>query len=591
MSFLFAPSPNVRVPNMKDHSIRKGLAFFIVWVLLAGFRPGFVAAQFREPVRGRHAIVASQHELASQIGIDVLKKGGNAVDAAIAVGLALAVVYPEAGNLGGGGFMIIRLPNGETHSIDYRETAPKAASHDMYADKENALIGSEGSSMVGYRASGIPGTLAGFDLAFKKYGSGRIKWRDIVEPARALAAKGYVLSYRVTELFRNYENTLALCEDSKRIFLNNGTMYREGDILRQPDLAKTLARIEGAGASEFYTGKTAQLIASDMKEHGGLITLDDLRNYEAKDRTPLHGSYRGYEVVGLPPPSSGGIVTLEALNILEGFDLKAMKYNSAARYHVVAESIRRAFADRAEFMGDPDFTSVPVDKLTSKAYAAERRRSIDLSHASNSVEIGHGDIGSGESMETTNFAVVDTAGIAVVNSYTINDLFGSRVTAKGTGVLMNDEMDDFASRPGQPNMFGLIQSERNSIAAGKRPLSSMSPTMVFRKDGSFWFGVGARGGPRIISAVIQTISNVIDHDMDIQAAIDAPRVHHQWLPDVLLVEPYGMSPDTAGLLRSFGHKFADKPDKVASATGVMVDSNGVRLGAIDSRSDGLAVGY
>jgi gamma-glutamyltranspeptidase/glutathione hydrolase len=293
----------------------------------------------------------------------------------------------------------------------------------------------------------------------------------------------------------------------------------------------------------------------------------------------------------MPPPSSGGLVTLETLNILEGFDLAQMKYNSAARYHLVVEAMRRAFADRSEFMGDPDLTRVPADVLASKEYAGRRRSTIDPVHASNSTNVGHGDIPGGEPTETTSFAVVDADGTVVVNTYTINDLFGSRVTAKGTGVLMNDEMDDFASRPGQPNMFGLIQGERNAIAAGKRPLSSMSPTIVLRKDGSFWFGMGARGGPHIISAVMQTVLNVIDHNMDIQAAIDAPRVHHQWLPNEMLFEPYGMSPDTLAILSSYGHKLAQKPGKIAAATGVMVDEKGIRLGAIDVRSDGAAVGY
>jgi len=282
---------------------------------------------------------------------------------------------------------------------------------------------------------------------------------------------------------------------------------------------------------------------------------------------------------------------LEVLNMLEGFDVRSRKYNSAANYHLVAEAMLRAFADRAEFMGDPDFTDVPVDRLTSKTYAEARRKTIDEKVASASIDIRHGEIPGGESMDTTNFAVIDEAGTAVINTYTINDLFGSRVTAKGTGILMNDEMDDFASRPGQPNMFGLIQGERNAVGPGRRPLSSMTPTMVLRKDGTFWFGLGARGGPRIISAVLQTVINVIDHDMDIQQAIDAPRIHHQWLPDELVYEPYGISPDTLAVLSGMGHRFAAKSEYVAAATGVMIDDKGIRLGAVDTRSDGLAMGY
>ena len=550
-----------------------------------------VYAEWREPVRGKHAMVATQHELASKVGVEIMKAGGNAVDAAVAVGLALAVVYPEAGNIGGGGFILIRDRKGVAHAIDYREMAPKAATRDVFVDKAGNLIKDEGSSTVGYRASGVPGTIAGFEMAFKKYGSGKLKWADLVRPARTLAQDGYVLSFRLTELFKSYKDTLSKYDDSKHIFLNDGKFFEEGDVLKQPDLARTLTRIEQKGSSDFYSGETAKLIADDMKAHGGLITLDDLKNYKAKERTPLHGTYRGNEIITMPPPSSGGIVMLEILNMLEGYDLTKMKYNSAAKYHVIAETMRRAFADRAEFMGDPDFATVPVTKLMDKNYAAERRGSIDLTKASNSRDIGHGEIPGAESMDTTHFTVIDADGAVVTNTYTINDLYGSRVTAKGTGVLMNDQMDDFAARPGKPNMFGLIQGEKNSVQPGKRPLSSMTPTIVLRKDGSFWFALGARGGPRIISAVTQSVINVIDFGMDIQAAIDAPRVHHQWLPDELLYEPFGFSPDTLNILTSYGHKFTDRPGNVASATGVMVDAKGVRLGAIDSRSDGEALGY
>ena len=578
---------------MRSNLFRKAFASVFLVALVFSIAPaGFrVNAEWRDPIRSKHAMVASQHELASRVGVEIMKKGGNAIDAAIAVGLTLAVVYPEAGNIGGGGFMLIRDKKGVAHAIDYREMAPKATNRDIYVDKDGNLIKGEGSSTVGYRASGVPGTLAGFELAFKKYGSGKLKWADIVRPARMLAQNGYVLSYRLTELFKAYKETLTKYEDSKRIFLNGGKFYEEGDVFRQPDLARTLTRIEQKGSSDFYTGETARLIAEDMKTHGGLITLDDLKNYRAKERTPLHGNYRGNEIITMPPPSSGGIVMLEVLNMLEGYDLRKMKYNSAAKYHVVAETMRRAFADRAEFMGDPDFASVPVARMIDKGYAGQRRSSIDLTKASTSRDVGHGDIPGGESMDTTHFTVIDGAGNVVTNTYTLNDLYGSRVTAKGTGVLLNDEMDDFAARPGKPNMFGLVQGEKNSVQAGKRPLSSMTPTIVLRKDGSFWFALGARGGPRIISAVIQSVVNAIDFDMDIQAAIDAPRIHHQWLPDELLYEPFGFSPDTLNILAGYGHKFADKPGSVASATGVMVDAKGVRLGAIDSRSDGEAVGY
>jgi len=578
---------------MKNTLVRSTLAVIFSLTLTASLFPvnHTAFAAWPEPARAKKAMVASQHALASKIGADIMKRGGNAVDAAVAVGLALAVVYPEAGNIGGGGFMLVRTPNGENKFIDYREMAPKAANHDIFIDKDGNLIRGEGSSTIGYRASGVPGTLAGFDLAFSKYGSGKLKWSDLVRPARLLAQNGYILSYRLAELFKSYKENLAKYEDSNRIFLNNGKFFEEGDLFRQPDLAKTLSRIERFGAREFYTGLTAKMIADDMRAHNGLITQDDLKNYVAKERTPLTGTYRGYEIIAPPPPSSGGVVMLEALNILEAYDVRKMQANSAAKYHVLAESMRRAFADRAEFMGDPDFNRLPVATLIDKKYADSRRASIDLGKASSSRDVGHGDIPGTESMDTTHFTVVDPSGMVVTNTYTINDLYGSRVTAKGTGILLNDEMDDFAARPGRPNLFGLVQGERNSVQPGKRPLSSMTPTIVLRKDKSVWFALGARGGPRIISAVLQSVINVIDHDMDIQEAIDAPRIHHQWLPDELMYEPFGFSPDTLSILTGLGHKFVGRPGNIASATGIMIDDKGVRLGAIDSRSDGLAYGY
>lgn len=564
---------------------------FLVPVAI-GFGPGqIVFAAWPEPVRGKHAMVASQHELASKIGADVMKRGGNAVDAAIAVGLALAVVYPEAGNIGGGGFMLIRTPKGVNHAIDYREMAPKAANRDIFVDGSGNLIRGEGSSTIGYRASGVPGTLAGFDYAFKKYGSGKLRWSELVRPARLLAQNGYVLSHRLAELFRAYEGTLSQYPESKRIFLNGGKLFVEGDLFKQPDLAQTLLRVERLGAREFYTGLTAKMIADDMKANNGLITLDDLKNYQAKERTAITGNYRGHEIISMPPPSSGGIVMLEVLNMLEGYDLRKMQHNSAQKYHLFTEASRRAFADRAEFMADPDFADVPAAGLIDKKYAESRRLTINSTKASVSKDVGHGTVLGAESMDTTHYTVVDPAGTVVSNTYTINDLYGSRVTAKGTGVLLNDEMDDFAARPGRANMFGLIQGERNAVEPGKRPLSSMTPTIVLRKDGSVWFALGARGGPRIISAVMQSVINVIDFDMDIQRAIDAPRIHHQWFPDEILFEPFGLSPDTASILLGYGHKFTSSPGNIASATGIMIDAKGVRLGAIDSRSDGKAVGY
>ena len=583
-------------------STKKFVARLFVFTIFLSFVPTHLkiqpavaaelsAAAAREPSRGRHAMVASQSKLASEIGVDVLKHGGNAVDAAVAVAFALAVAYPEAGNLGGGGFMLIRFKDGGTTAIDYRERAPQAATRDVFVRKNGELIKGEGSSTVGYRASGVPGTPAGLDYAFKKYGSKKINWADLVEPSRKLAENGFVLSNRLANLFKTYKDTLNKYDDSRRIFLNGGKYFEEGDTLRQPELAATLARMQKNGAREFYTGETAHLIARDMSAHNGLITLDDLKNYQPKERAPLRGTYRGYEIITMPPPSSGGIVMLQTLNILEKYELRKMGWASSEKYHVLTESLRRAFADRSEWMGDPDFTSVPARELIDKKYAMARGATIDLSRASKSADIKAGEITGKEPTETTHFTIVDADGNVVTNTYTINDLYGSRVTAKGTGVLLNDEMDDFAARPGKANMFGLIQGEKNAVQPQKRPLSSMTPTIVLRKNGSLWFALGARGGPRIISAVLQTIINIVDNDMDIQQAIDAPRIHHQWFPDELLSEPYGMSSDTRRALENLGHKFAEKPSYIASATGIMIDEKGVRLGAIDSRSDGEAIGY
>jgi gamma-glutamyltranspeptidase / glutathione hydrolase len=566
--------------------IKYALILSISFIFLS--QNGFSA--WREPIRAKNAIVASQHELASKIGVEIMKKGGNAIDATIAVGFALAVVYPEAGNIGGGGFMLMRFKDGKSTAIDYREMAPNAATRDIYVDEKGELIKGEGSSTIGYRASGVPGTPAGFEMAFKKYGSKKVTWSQLVEPARLLAQNGYVLSFRLANLFKAYRENLEKYDETKRVFLKDGKFYEEGEVFKQPDLAKTLGRIQKFGAKDFYEGATAKLIAEDMKLHNGLITLEDLRGYTPKERTPIQGTYRGFPVISMPPPSSGGIAMLEVLNILEGYDIRKMGYNSAEKYHVLTEAMRRAFADRSHFLGDPDFVKVPATELIDKKYADVLRSTIDLAKASKSSDIRHGEP-TKEPTETTHFTIADKEGNVVSNTYTINDLYGSAVTIKGTGMLMNDEMDDLAARPGTQNLYGLIQGEANAVAPKKRPLSSMTPTIVLRKDGSNWFALGARGGPRILTTSLQCVINVIDHDMNIQAAIDAPRIHHQWFPDEIVFEPFGLSPDTRKLLENMGHKFVARPTNIASATGIMIDEKGVRLGAIDSRSDGEAIGY
>lgn len=550
------------------------------------------SAASREPVRARHGIVASTNEIASNVGVDIMKRGGNAVDAAIAIAFALAVTHPAAGNLGGGGFMMIRLKDGRTTAIDYREMAPAAATRNIYLDKNGNVIEGEGGSIEGYRAAGVPGTVRGMELALKKYGSGKMNWAQLIEPARRLAANGFTVNYNLSRSLRGSREYLSKYAETKRIYLNNGKFYNEGDVFVQPDLAATFARLQQRGPNEFYTGQTAQLIATDMKRHNGLLTLNDLRGYVAKERQPLRGNYRGYEVISMPPPSSGGAVLIEMLNVLEGYDLKKMDWASSDRYHLMTEAMRRAFADRAEYMGDTDFAKVPLAGLIDKKYAAQLRNTIDPERASSSEQVKAGKPVGYESEETTHFTVVDTEGNAVANTYTLNNSYGSAVVAKGTGLLMNDEMDDFAAKPGTPNLYGLIQGERNAVAPRKRPLSAMTPTFVLRKDGSLWFTVGSPGGPTIINTALCVITNVIDYGMNIQQAIDAPRIHHQWLPDELVFEPYGLSGDTQSALTSRGHKLA-RPRYLGDAEGIMIEEKtGIRLGATDPRrSDGLAVGY
>jgi len=556
-------------------------------------KSGTTLAASREPVRARHGVVASTNEVASKVGVDIMKQGGNAVDAAIAVAFALAVTHPAAGNLGGGGFMMIRLKNGRTTAIDYREMAPAAATRNIYLDQNGNVIQGEGGSIEGYRAAGVPGTVRGMELALKKYGSGKLTWAQLVEPARRLAANGFVVTNSLSRGLRGNREYLSRYPETKRIYLNNGKFYNEGDLFVQPELGATFARLQQRGPNEFYTGQTAQLIAADMKRHNGLLTLDDLRGYVAKEREPLRGSYRGYEIISMPPPSSGGAVLLEMLNILEGYELKKLDWASSDRYHLMTEAMRRAFADRAEYMGDTDFVKVPIAGLIDKKYAAQLRSTINAEHASSSEQVKAGKPVGYESDETTHFTVVDAEGNAVANTYTLNNSYGSAVVAKGTGLIMNDEMDDFAAKPGTPNLYGLIQGERNAVAPRKRPLSAMTPTFVLRKDGSLWFTVGSPGGPTIINTVLDVITNVIDYDMNIQQAIDAPRIHHQWLPDELVYEPYGLSGDTQRALAARGHKLADKPRYLGDCEGIMIEEKtGIRLGATDPRrSDGLAVGY
>ncbi len=562
-------------------------------VLVPDVAPVSEAAS-RPPVRGKHGMVSSVSEIASQVGVDVMKRGGNAVDAAVAVGLALAVVWPSAGNLGGGGFMVIRKADSTTTTVDYREMAPAAAYRNVYLNEKGEYI--KESSTFGHLAAGVPGTVAGMAYALEKYGT--MKWADVAEPARKLAADGFPVWYQLETSLRAGSRQLARNPESNRIFLRNGKPYETDEIFKQPDLAATFERMIKNGPREFYEGKTAQLIEDSMKRanaktgKGQLwMTVADLKNYKPVERTPLRGKYRGHEIITMPPPSSGGIAMLEMLNILERYDLKKAGAGSAQSIHLMIEAMRRAFADRAEFLGDPDFVKVPMAGLTSRTYADKLAATIEPNRASTSEHIKHGNPAPYESEQTTHFTVVDKDGNVATNTYTLNGSYGCHVTVEGAGFLLNNEMDDLAPEPGKANMYGLIQSEANAVAAGKRPLSSMTPTIVL-KDGKFWFALGSPGGPTIINTVMQTIINVVDHGMNIQQAIDWPRFHHQWMPDEIRYEPFGISPDTMQKLTSMGHKFADRPGNMGDCEAVMVeDKSGVRLGGNDSRANGKSVGY
>lgn len=542
-----------------------------------------------EPVRGQNGMVASVDGLVSQIGVDIMKQGGNAVDAAVAVGLALAVRWPSAGNLGGGGFMVIRLADGSTEVIDYRERAPLAATAGMYLDDQGNVI--EEASRIGALAVGVPGTIAGLAMALERHGS--LGWEQVIEPARRLADEGFPVSWHLAATFRDKENVkrLSRFRETQRLFLRDGDPPRPGEIFAQPDLAATLQRLKEEGPREFYEGETARLIVAEMERHDGIITLEDLKGYEPTIREPLRGTYRGYEVVTMPTPSSGGAILLEMLQVLEPFDLGEMGHNSAAYIHLLVEVMKRAFADRAEHMGDADFADVPVEWLLSRERASEIRTSLDLDRAVPSESIRAGNPMRHEPKSTTHYTIVDEAGMVVSNTYTLNGTFGGGLTVTGAGFLLNNEMDDFTAKVGAPNMYGLIQGAANAIEPGKRPLSSMTPTIVL-KDGQPFLGIGSPGGPTIINTVLQVMLNVIDHGMDVQQAVSVPRFHHQWLPDEIQWEPMGLNADTRRLLEGMGHEFREKPETLGHAEGVLIDlGDGTRMGGSDPRRGGESRGY
>jgi gamma-glutamyltranspeptidase/glutathione hydrolase len=576
-------------------ALRKFLIFQLVVFCVAAAQPG--QAEGLRPVHARKAMVVSVHAEASRVGADIMRQGGNAVDAAVATGFALAVVHPAAGNIGGGGFMLLRKANGEVHFLDFREKAPKAATRNMYLDAQGNVIPK--ASLIGYKAIGVPGSVAG--LVYAEQHWGKLSLKTVMAPAIKLARMGVRLTYEEAQSMHNRD--LAQFPDSRRIFQRNGRLYEPGEIFRQPELARTLQRI-AANPSTFYKGALAQELAAEIKRGGGLITAEDLAAYDVKERQPVKGSYRGYEIISAPPPSSGGITMLEALNILEGYNLGAMGNRSAEAIHVTSEAFRRAFFDRAELLGDSDFSQVPVAQLIDKKYADGWRQSLDVMRATDSKDVrrppGFGELDrraalhqpytGRESNNTTHYSVVDQQGNAVAVTTTLNDSFGSAVTAGKLGFLLNDEMDDFTSKPGVPNGYGLIQGEANAIAPGKRPLSAMTPTIVL-KDGKLFMVLGSPGGPRIITTVANILMGVIDYGLDIQQAVNAPRFHHQWQPDEIELETKGISPDTIKLLQARGHKIKEQ-GYWSDGECIAVDlETGELLGASDGRNGGKAVGY
>ena len=579
------------------HIVKRTPVALVVLALLgtAGFTP--TQAQqapivadtlLMQPVRAEKAMVVTQEAQASRIGLEVLKKGGNAVDAAVAVGFALAVTLPRAGNVGGGGFMLVHLAKDkQTHAVDYRETAPSSAKRDMFLDEQgNADPKKSRDSGL---AVGVPGTVAGMELAFKTYGSGKIAWADLIAPAIALARNGIVVADDLADSLPQAQKRLSTYPSTAKIFLKSDlSAPRAGEVLIQSDLAQTLDLVARFGSAGFYQGVVAEKISAAVQAHGGGMTVADLAGYGAKIRKPVTGTYKGLSVVSMPPPSSGGVHVIEILNMLETLPHPAAAAPNAQSLHFLTEAMKIAYADRSEYLGDPDFVTVPVAALTSKRYAAARAKEIDPEKARPSQTIKPGPVAPYESDQTTHFSILDEDGNAVANTYTLNFSYGLGLVAEGTGVMLNNELDDFAAKTGVPNGFGLVGGDANAPAAGKRPLSSMSPTLVL-DQGKVVMVTGSPGGSRIISTVLNVMTHVIDYKMGAMEAVSAPRIHHQWLPDELRVER-GLSPDTLALLQAKGHKVVVGASS-GSAHTIVVTSRGLE-GAADMRQRGtLAIGY
>jgi gamma-glutamyltranspeptidase / glutathione hydrolase len=551
---------------------------FLPLVVLASV----VSALSFNPVAGRHGMVASSEPLSSEVGVQILREGGNAVDAAVAVGFALAVTHPMAGNIGGGGFMLIRLASGEAVVVDYREAAPAAASRNMYVDSNGELI--PHASTVGALSGGVPGTVAGLALAEEKYG--KLGLARVIAPAVHLARDGFVVSYSLSESLRQDGDRLSKFDASRRIFLRDGRYYEPGEIFRQPELAETLEAVAHLGAKGFYGGPVARAIAATMQKYHGLITEQDLARYHPVVRQPLLGHFRGYEILSVPPPSSGGVALIEMLNILEPLDLGVP--DSFESMHFMVEAMRHAYADRAAYLGDADFVSVPVARLTSQAYAAKLRD--EILHSKPDAPIASGNPKAFESSQTTHYSAVDDDGNAVANTYTLNNGYGSGVTVEGAGFLLNDEMDDFAAKPGSPNLYGLVQGEANAIAPNKRPLSSMTPTVVLQ-GGKLRLVLGSPGGGMIINTILEVLLNNLIFKMDILQAVSFPRFHHQWMPDRLILERVGFSADTIQKLRDAGYQ-VDVRGWMGDCEAIEIDPHsGWKFGAADPRAGGKAVGY
>ena len=557
---------------------KRSIQYCLATALLTSALPAFTFS----PVAARNGMVVSSEPRASEAGLEMLRAGGNAVDAAVATGFTLAVTHPAAGNIGGGGFMLIRRASGESVVVDYREQAPAAASRDMYLDAKGEA--NLEASTVGPLAVGVPGTVAGLALAEQK--NGKLGLARVLEPAIRLAEQGFPVSYSFSETLREASELLSKFPESRRIFLRDGRPYEPGEIFKQPDLARTLREIARRGPKGFYTGRVARAIVATMEKHHGLMKLLDLEQYQAKLRPPLVGHFRGYEILTVPPPSSGGVGLIEMLNVLEPLELGPP--NSFQAMRLIAETMRRAYADRAAYLGDADFVSVPVVGLTNPQYAAKLREAILEAKAQSPVQPGKPQVF--ESGQTTHYSVVDAEGNAISNTYTLNGGYGSGVTVEGAGFLLNNEMDDFAAKPGTPNMFGLVQGEANTIAPRKRPLSSMTPTIVLQ-DGKVRLVLGSPGGGTIINTVLQVLLNVTVFKMDVREAVTSPRFHHQWNPDVLVLERWGFSADTLQKLREAGYKLALR-DNIGECEAIEIDPRtGWRFGAADPRGDGKAVGY